>query len=116
YVVGRSPGVLDEHVRRRRTPLGQGALADFSIAREHSERGVRYPGARAERTGRRVRELEPAVLVVRTSRDRLNVDLIEIVFTRVFERHAGLERMPAAQVRGRVVERINRTARRGRVR
>ena len=114
-VVGRSPGVLDEHVRRRRTPLGQGALADFSIAREHSERGVRYPGARAERTGRRIRELEPAVLVVRASGDRLDVDLIEVVLTGVFERHAGLERMPAAQVRGRVVEGVDRTTRRGRI-
>ena len=110
----RPPGVLHEDVGRQRPPLRERPLPDLRIVAEQPHRRVRDREAGA--AGAVVEELEPAVLVVRAARNRLHVDLIEIVLARVLDDDASLERVPPLHQRHGVRERVDRPLRGRRIR
>ena len=64
----------------------------------------------------RVAEIELAVLVVGAARDRVHVDLVEVVLTRPLDGDARLHRVPALHPRERVGPQVDRPLRRRRVR
>ena len=109
----RLPRVLHEHIGRERAPLGQRAFPDLGVIAEQAQRHVRdrQPGP----AGAVVEELERPVLVVGAAGNRRDVDLVEIVFARVLDDDAGLERVAALDHRRRVRERVDRAARERRV-
>src|SRR5262249_42338737 len=90
-----------------------GVLSDLRVVGEESHRRIRDREAGA--AGTVVEELEAAVLIVRASRNRLDVDLIEVILARVLDDHTGLDGMTPFDERRRVREAANRSLRRGRV-
>ena len=111
---GRLPRILHEHVGRERAPLREVALPELGVVVEEPQRHVR--DARAGAAGAVVEELEAAVLVVRAARNGADVDLVEVVFTRIFDLQARLERVAALDPRRRVGDGVDRAARRRRIR
>src|SRR5690606_12238355 len=109
----RPPRILHEDVGRERPPLREVALAELGVVGEQPERDVRDGRARAARTG--VAELEAAVMVVRAARNGADVDLVEVVLTRVLDLDAGLERVAPADPRRDVADRVDRTGRERRI-
>src|SRR5207245_10170564 len=88
-------------------------VADLGVVTEEADSGVR--DGQAGPAGAVVEELEPAVLVVRAAGDRLHVDLIEVVLTRVLDDEAGLDRVAPFDERRGVREGVNGSLRRRRV-
>src|SRR5215470_158059 len=73
----RLPGILHEDIRCERAPLGERTLANFTVVAEQAQRDIRH--GKTGTASAIVLKLEPPILIVRTTRDRLHVDLIEIV-------------------------------------
>ena len=114
-LLARLPRVLHEDVGRERPPLGERALADLGVVGEDAQCHVRDADPRPRRRAV-VEKLEFAVLVVRAARNRVDVDLIEIVFARVLDRDAAFERVAALHLGRRVREHMDRPFRRRRIR
>src|SRR5262249_22791653 len=101
------PAILSEELPRGRAPGRVGAPADLGVVREEAE------GRVGEREAGRVRpvvtEFETAVLVVRGARNRLDVDLVEVVLARTLDVDAELDRVGSLDPRHVVVEHVDRT-------
>ena len=113
-LVGRLPAVLHEGVHRERAPFRERPCADLAVVGEEPHRGVRHRDTGT--AGAAVGELEAAVLVVRVAGLRVDVDLIEVVLSGVFDEDTCLEGMTTLQVTDVVRPRIDRSAGRGWIR
>src|SRR6267378_1135062 len=83
------PGVLREPLPHVGAEDGVRAMADFGIGVEHAQCGVCDRDSRA--AGSAISEQELAVLVVRTCRASLHIDLVIVVFARSLPKDTELQ-------------------------